>query len=283
MLSRCRYLIYFVFFCAYSVQAKDTILWQTYHHPPAIIQHGPAQGKGFVQQVLNLVIVRLTDYEHRMPLTSFARALADIKSGKFACHPAVFKTPEREEFMHFSQPMMINPTNKLISLKGKFSQFVENNQIQLRDVTEFQNYTYALVKGRSYTETIDREIRLYLNKDKIFPMSNLDLSPIFQMIELGRVDATIAYQFELNHYAKDMKKPVEQFDVHHLVGLPKYSIGHIACPKNEWGRNLISKIDVILDEIKPTEAYKYALTYWFPSERNNPEFIHFYQTEFLHP
>ena len=217
-----------------------------------------------------------------MPLTSLARALADIKSEKFACHPAMFKTPERQEYMYFSQAVLINPTNRLISKKGTFKDFANDGYIKFQEIAEYQDFTFALVKGRSFTKVLDKQIALYLDKNNIFPMSNTDLSPIFQMIELGRVDATIAYQFELEHYIKEYSQLPTTFDVHQLVGLSTYSSGHIACPKNEWGRKLIAKIDAVLDQIKPTEAYKYALTYWWPHERNNPEFVQYYRTEFIH-
>ena len=264
-----------------SVKKGDTIFWQTYHRPPGVILTGPNEGAGFIQQVLKLIIKKLPEYEHKMPLSTLARAITDIKYKKFSCHPALFKTTEREEFMYFSNAAMVNPTNRIIARKDFFDDYLRDGWLDLREITEYQNFTFALIKGRSFTPDIDDVLAQYLNGNNMFLMSNTDLSPTFQMIELGRVDATIAYPFELNYYTQHDQLSKQHLETYPILGVPLYSIGHVACPKNEWGKMVITKINAVLEALKPTKAYKYALTSGWQDNRNDPSFEAFYRNEFL--
>jgi uncharacterized protein (TIGR02285 family) len=264
-----------------SVNKGDTIFWQMYHRPPGVILSGPNEGTGFIQQVLNLIIKKLPAYKHKMPLTTLARAITDIKYKKPSCHPALFKTTEREEFMYFSNAVMVSPTNRIIARKGFFDNFLRNGWIDLREITEYQNFTFALIKGRSFTPDIDGMLAQYLSGNNMFLMSNTDLRPTFQMIELGRVDATIAYPYELNHYIHHDQLSKQRLDTYPLLGVPLFSIGHVACPKNEWGKRVITKINTVLETIRPTKAYKDALTSGWQDNRNDPSFEAFYRNEFL--
>ncbi len=264
-----------------TADEKETIYWQTYHRPPGVILTGPSQGKGFIQQVLQLIINKLPEYDHQMPLTTLARAIEDIKHEKYSCHPALFKTVEREKYMYFSSAAVVNPTNRVITKKGLFDNYLRNGRIDLREIAESQKFTFTLVKSRSFTAEIDVVIAQYMREEGVFLMSNTDLSPTFQMIELGRVDATIAYPFELNYYAQNYALSLAKFDIYPIVGVPLFSVGHVACPRNEWGKSVIAKIDVILAELKSTKRYKDALTSGWQYERNNPLFNDFYQREFL--
>ena len=264
-----------------SVNKGDTIFWQTYHSPPGTILTGPNEGTGFIQQVLKIIIEKLPEYEHEMMLTTLARAIIDIKYEKLSCHPALFKTAEREKFMYFSKVMMAHPTNRIIAKKGFFDDFLRDGWIDLREITEYKDITFALIKGRAYTPEIDRDLAQYLNKDNVFFMSNTDLSPTFQMLELGRVDATIAYQFEFNYYTHNGHNPKQRYDIYPILGAPLFTTGHVACPKNEWGKMIITKINAVLEKLKPTKAYKDALTSGWQDNRNDPSFEAFYRNEFL--
>ncbi len=263
------------------VDESKTIFWQTYHRPPGVFLTGPNQGKGFVQQMLQLIISKLPEYDHKMPLSTLARAIEDIKQEKHSCHPSLFKTVEREKYMYFSNASVVTPTNRVITKKGRFDNYFRDGWIDLREIGKDQNLTFTFVKGRSFTDKVDKIIEQHVREESIFFMTNTDLSPSFQMIELGRVDATIAYPFELNYYAKNDSLSLAQFDIYPILGTPLFSTGYVACPKNEWGKLVIEKINIILAKLKPTKTYQDALTSGWEYERDNPLFIDYYQNKFL--
>jgi uncharacterized protein (TIGR02285 family) len=270
-----------VFFIAFPVRSEDIIYWQTYHRPPGIIKIGADKGQGFVQKSLNLIIEKLPEYQHVMPIASIGRAMSDMKSGKLVCHPALYITKERKKYITFSQASMISPSNRLIARRGSLDKFVKNGSVDLNEILQNGKFTFALVKSRSYAEEVDKKLAQYLKDENITLIANTDLTAIFHMIRLSRVDLTILYPFELEYYLKNNPEVSEQFSTYKLKGVAPYYIGAIACPKNEWGNNIIGKIDNILNEIKGSEEYKKAITTWWESEREKPEFKQFYQQEFL--
>ena len=103
----------------FHAPANDTILWQTYHRPPGTFNFGENKGQGFVQQSLQMIIEQMPEYQHEMPITTLARAIADIKAGKKACHPALYITPEREKEMIFSNASILNANNRVIARPEK--------------------------------------------------------------------------------------------------------------------------------------------------------------------
>lgn len=261
--------------------SKDTISWQVYHRPPGIIMIGEEHGQGFVQKMLQLIIDKMPEYEHKMPLTTLARAISDIKAGKQVCHPALFITQERLNYMYYSNATMVNPTNRVVARKGMFDEFLVNNSVDLALALKGKNLTFAVIKGRSYTESIDNMLTSYVDKSNLFEISNTDLRAVFRLIQLKRVDATIAYPFELGHFSRENDDSVEQLQTYSIKNVPQYTVGSIACPKNEWGKQVVTRVNAILAEIKSTPQYLEALTTWWEIERTNPEFMQFYQNEFL--
>lgn len=259
----------------------NTIAWQTYHRPPGIIKTGAHDGQGFVQKSLDLIIKELPEYQHEMPLTTLARSLSDMKAGRFVCHPALFKTAEREKFMYFSQASMINPTSRIVAHDKKIEPLVRNGAVDLAQLLQQANMTFALVKGRSYTQPIDDILAQYLNKNVLFEMTSTDLEPLFKMVALGRIDVTIAYPFEVNYYIKNSPVTALALNVYAIAGMAQFSFGSVACPKNEWGKQIIEQVNTALKALKPKEEYKRAVTTWWEGERDNPQFEAFYQDVFL--
>lgn len=260
---------------------QKTIFWQTYHRPPGIIKNGDNAGHGFVQQTLKLVVSNMPEYHHVMSTTTLARSLADIKSGKNVCHPALFKTTEREQDMYFSQASMMNPTNHVIALSGTLEHLVMGNTIDLITLFSQPNLTYGLVNERSYTNSIDMTIEKYLNTSQVVKITNTDLGLLFKMIELKRVDVSIGYPFELKYYLSGSKKQELKLNAYAIANEPYYAYGSMACPKNEWGKKVISRINEVLSRLKPTTEYKNAVTTWWESDRGTARFERFYKNEFL--
>ncbi|WP_448547691.1 TIGR02285 family protein [Thalassotalea fusca] len=265
-------------FASYS---KGVINWQTYHRPPGIIKTGPEQGEGFVQKVLDLIIERMPEYEHRMPLASIGRAISDMKAGKRVCHPALFITPERKKYMVFSNASMVNPSNRIIAKQGVLDGFLVDGNVDFEAVLKSDLFTFALVKERSYTESIDEIFTRFSNNDKVKLISNTDLSSIFQLIHLNRVDLSILYPFELEYFLQHTEIPKHSLVSFKINGVAPFNSGSIACPNNAWGRAVIKQVNVVLKQIKHTDEYRQAVTTWWRKEAETEEFSKYYRDVFL--
>jgi uncharacterized protein (TIGR02285 family) len=276
-----RYALVLLLILPCAVPAKDAILWQTYHRPPGTFNYGEHKGQGFVQKTLQMIIERMPEYQHKMPITTLARAMSDIKAGKHACHPALYKTPEREKDMIFSTASMLNPSSRIIAKHKTISAFIENEQVSLERILQDESLIFGHVLTRSYGSAIDDVLKQHHNIQNFISVENLDLSRIFKLIERDRVDATIAFPFEIQHYVQNNPDSTGELVAYPIKNISAYSTGAIACPKTPWGKEVIDKINTILKEIKPTIEFQHALTVWRESERENPLFNQYYQEYFL--
>jgi uncharacterized protein (TIGR02285 family) len=263
------------------VYAKDIILWQTYHRPPGTFNYGINKGQGFVQKTLQMIIDKMPEYQHKMPVTTLARAISDIKAGHKVCHPALYITAERRKYMVFSDASILNPNNRIIAKPETIAPFLKNGQINLESILQQRNLSFGHVQNRSYGNVIDGIFTKYNQTKNIVPLRNIDLTRVFRMIELGRVDMTIAYPFEIQHYLKESPENTEPLQAYSIANMAPYDVGSVACPNNAWGKKITQQVNKILKEIKPTIAYQEALTTWRESERNNKLFKHYYRDYFL--
>jgi uncharacterized protein (TIGR02285 family) len=263
-------------------QAQDNIIyWQTYDSAPGFIQSGEFKGQGFVQKVLAQTIAKMPDYQHEMPLTSLARSLEDIRLGKQVCHPSLLITPERREYIHFSDYMGFNPTHRLILRRSFPAAQTPNVPINIAQHLSNRKMSFAFIKGRSFGQEIDEFIAKLNPHNRMVLLTSGNHEALFGLIANERVDAAIAYPFELGFFSKNQPAAGQSLVALEIEGVPPYIAGSVGCPKNQWGANVIVRINEILKEIKPTEEYKQALTTWWEAERQRDAFEYFYQQHFL--
>ncbi|MDM7862224.1 TIGR02285 family protein [Alteromonas sp. ASW11-36] len=262
-----------------NADSAKVINWQTFHVPPLYMKVGERIGEGFVDKMLALIIEGLPDYQHNMPLTTQARALYDIQLGKQACHPALFKTAERQKFAVFSTPAFFTPSNRLIINAGVADTRQLSSPINLLHTLENQDISLALVQGRSYGPFIDQIIANYPTEN-ILRISVERNEVVFQLVNIQRVDATIAYPFELNYYSREAmaESNLKSFVI---LDSPAYSLGHVACPNNAWGKAVIARVNNSLKDLVATPEYLQAMTTWWQAEAQEPMFVEFYNAEFL--
>lgn len=265
-----------------NAQAENNIIyWQTYDSPPGFIQSGKFKGEGFVQKVLARIIAHMPDYQHEMPVTSLARSLEDIRLGKQVCHPSLLITPERREYIHFSDYMGFNPTHRLILRKSFFLAKTPNQAINLAEQLSNENMTFAFIKGRSFGQEIDEYIAKLNPYTRMVLLTNGNHVSLFRLIANGRVDAAIAYPFELGFFTQNQQEEGEALLALQIKGVLPYVAGSVGCPKNPWGTKVIARVNEILKTLKPSEEYKQALTTWWEDERETEVFEDFYQQHFL--
>lgn len=261
--------------------AKDTILWQTYHRPPGTFNYGVNKGQGFVQKTLQLIIDKMPEYQHEMPVTTLARAISDIEAGHNVCHPALYITPERRKHMVFSDASILNPNNRIIAKPETIAPFLKNGAIDLEHILQQDILSFGHVKNRSYGNVIDGIFTKYQQTKNFVPLQNIDLTRVFKMIEIGRVDLTIAYPFEIQHYLNESPQTAKQLQAYSIANMAPYDIGSIACPNNAWGKKITQQVNKILKEIKPTVTYQKALTTWRENERSSKLFQQYYHDYFI--
>jgi uncharacterized protein (TIGR02285 family) len=273
------YLLSYSFVYSAELKAEETIAWQTYHLPPGSIRFEPNKYQGFIDKVLDLVIKEMPEYKHVLPITSLARAMTDLKEGKNVCHPGLIINEERKKYIYFSQGTIVHPTNRLIGVKGSLEDNLIDGEV---DLSRFPaNTSFALVKDRAYSTGYDTFAKEFIPSDRLAYISRTKIDAVFWLVANHRVDFSIAYPFELEYFLNLNPDFENNLTTYRLADTPSYSMGHIGCPKNAWGKKVITKVDAVLDRIKGTDKYRKAMTSWWEKEAETKEFKRFYQNSFL--
>ncbi len=240
---------------------------------------GDDQGEGFIDLILANLFAKLPHYEHRQPLTTQARAIYDIQLGKQVCHPALFKTSEREKYAYFSTPSLFTPSNRLLVSAEAVKRHALTSPVDIKRLLEDESVTLGLISARSYGPDLDKVLK-QVESQRILRMPVEKNEVMFTLIARNRIDATIAYPFELAYFNRTGQKrsDITALDI---KGIPAYAIGYVACPRNSWGRQVIEHVNTALAELVHTPEYVAAMTRWWEEEVERAEFKSFYANEFL--
>lgn len=258
---------------------KITIQWQTFHFPPLYMMNGEFAGQGYMDKVLALTIAEMLDFEHELPLSTHTRALAEIQQGRPTCHPALFKTAERQAYAVFSKPSFVTPANRLIVSNRVKAKYQLNEPVNLQDILTRHQFSVALIANRAYGSAIDEVLNNYV-EDNILRMPITKSSVIFQLLYRDKIDAAIAFPFELSYFESTHSAKDEMAAMVIQNTIP-YVVGHIACPDNPWGHNVVNAVNRALARLVNRKEYLLAMTTWWREELDKPAFKSFYQEALL--
>ena len=160
---------------------------------------------------------------------------------------------------------------------GKFTQ----SPLQLDELTRQPNLIFAVIKNRAYGTSIDNFIAKQLDQQQRLDITSDNLSYMFRLLTVNKVDVTFAYPFEVAWFTKDKPQYRDNLILRPVANQPQFLVGHVTCPKTDWGKQVISRIDEALKNLKPTDKYKQAMTRWWPEQSIDNTFERFYQDHFL--
>ena len=264
--------------CCSTVLA-ETILWQVNHAPPATISEGKYKGQGFVDLVLKQLIIELPQYEHQIIVSSMARSIFDLKEKKHVCLPALFVTNKRKEFMHFSDASVAHPSHRIV-FNNKVN-FFQQDELSISELLENNTYILGLDKARSFGDKIDKIITNKTYIRNVYLFSSESPNRLLYMLNMGRIDYTITYPFQVSYYKKQNNLDSDEFNIFKISGEKKYVIGSVACPKTLWGKKIIGDINIVLEKLKPSKGYHQALGTWWETEAHSDVFLQYYNDVFL--
>ncbi|MGB0415502.1 MAG: substrate-binding periplasmic protein [Coraliomargarita sp.] len=160
---------------------------------------------------------------------------SDLKAGKFDGSAAIWKTPEREDYLLFSQPYLENRI-VLVGEKG--------SDVSAGDLSALKGKTLLLVKGYAYGEILESADGV-----KITYGPN-DIENIKSLLG-GEADYILVDELLVHHLAKEMKTTVDQ---HIAVGAKPLTIQplHFAIRKEVKGAEAI--IDSFNKQIRIMQA-----------------------------
>ncbi len=251
-------------FCMGVAAAEETVAWMEVIFPPGYIQEGPFKGQGYEDVVTDILQENLPEYRHEVMMGNVARMFHEFKQKKNVCNVALFKTPEREKFMHFSIPSTFTLPNRLIALAGGSESLHEGSAVSL-DALLKKDVRLGVSRGRSYGKPIDKVLKKYESDGSVFLHSGEDVfQSLLKMLLKGRLDYMLGLPEEAVYVAERMgvKDKIVTFQIQESKGGYDAWLGHVACSKTDWGKRLIDRINTILLKQRPTDRYRMAYERW---------------------
>lgn len=237
--------------------------------PPHFIQEeGELQGQGYGDIVSELVRQQLPEYEHYQMTTNVVRHFDKFKRGDKVCAVGLYRTPERESFLHFSIPCLLTMPPALIIRKDRLEKFGNKTIISLDQLLNDPEFRLGMSKDRSYGQMLDDVLARHNNRKNLIVFSGQEIGEnYFKMLLLDRLDGLIGLPDEAMYRAEQMGIR-DQIIILPFADNQQTHEGWlcaVACPKNAWGQEIIDKINPILVDLRPTEAYRHAYERWLDS------------------
>ncbi|MGE4401629.1 MAG: TIGR02285 family protein [Desulfobulbus sp.] len=255
----------FLFFFSAPSLAKDSITWMEVNMPPYMIQSGPYKDQGYGDVVERLIQAQLPEYEHHRLYTNVVRHFDMFKRGDKVCSVGLYRTPERESFLHFSIPSLLTMPAVLIIRVDKRQQFGGGKSCSLVELLRDEKFRLGFSKDRSYGKILDMELHKYADRANLIRFSGQELGEnYYRMLMLDRLDGLLGLPDEAVYRAEKMGIRDQIATVMLKENQESYEewFCSIACPKNQWGGEIIDKINHVLVQIRPSESYRQAYERW---------------------
>ena len=238
-----------------NMPADIKVQWHLFNFPPAFIESGPFAGQGYQDQILDFFEHKLDGFQIERRHSVLARALANIEHGGAACTSALARTPEREAYMVFSNPILLSLPLRLVvnehRAKEIQAQLDDAGRAHLADLGTLSRLKGVAVLSRTYGAAIDGWIADAKAKGGMHIAARPELA--FLMLARGRIDYTFAYPdevgyFKRRHKGKDMMDSLVSLPLADADAAPA---SHFACSNDKTGRAVIDAINHILTTERP--------------------------------
>lgn len=260
------FVLTFVFNSTTLAAGQCAIYWLHPDQPPLFIPNGYGAGMGTGDRFERFLITQLTDCTHNHDSANWERIVQTIKQKDNTCCVALYKTPEREEFIEFSVPYQIVPSNALIVLesrKNEFEKLINKEGYIALEETIKKGFHIGVAKGRVYRGIIDEVLIKYRNDPRIIEQSSSQnmVSNLVKMMIAGRIDGLIAYPFESQYVAKTMENGVSIVSIP-IAGMDGYGLNTVGCSKTEKGKEIVKRLNMIITKYRTTPEFMDFLGYW---------------------
>lgn len=87
-----------------------------------------------------------------------------------------------------------------------------------------------------------------------------------KMLSKGHIDYIIEYPSQVIYISRELDLD-NRFYTIGLEEAPSYTVSHVVCPKTEWGKQVIQKVNIILEQGRPTHQYRSFIERWVDEGR----------------
>jgi hypothetical protein len=132
------------------------------------------------------------------------------------------------------------------------------------------NVCYVSATPRDYaymsvTDVIELPHRIFIRKDKLHYIENMRSVSLDELLNNKRLKAGVnsgRYSKTLNAIFDKHEGQENLFDVPNYIN-ESHIVGHVCCPKNEWGKTVIDRVNQVLLKGRTTPEYMEGLLRWY--------------------
>jgi uncharacterized protein (TIGR02285 family) len=237
---------------AQQSQANDdetTIYWAKPGFEPLYIPSGALRNSGIGDLTISAIGKLLPQYQHKTMRANYIRVISELRRRNKVC-AVLHKTPEREEFSLFSNPLVIIPSYQVYihsSDKGRFESLPgwEEGKVSFNDLlSSRERLRMAQTPSHSYGNERDKIIQKNRkNLDIVYGYAGQ--KSLIKMLLAKRVDLILEFPWVVNHHLPGLKVKSSQLHKILLADVPSNQLAFIACPKSPWGKEVITALNNI--------------------------------------
>lgn len=245
----------------------DSIVWMGTDFPPMSMSQGERAGQGYLDQMYRYLKETLPQHDFREDTVPWTRAMKTMQQGGAYCMTAAFQTPERSQFMRFTEPYgYLMPIGVVVLAKdrSKFQPYLNSDEhIRLKEMLQDAKLQIGVANGRSYGPLIDGLLEPLLQKDaaqiqKVY--QNQSTKTLTAMLGVNRFDYMLSYPIEAVYY----QEPGTELLFYPVVGGEQLLEGRFGCTKGTETDRVFADVSQLVNSKKTWPAFLTAYERWLP-------------------
>lgn len=217
-------------------------------------------GDGQIDRVMAELIPRLPEYQHRFEQMNSRRLWRDIAAGRAICTASALKTPERLAIAYFTPTLLVAPLMVVVRADRAEKLLAGRASLLLQALLRRTDWLGLLETDRSYGPTLDALLAAYPAGKR---EATSRLGQTTELVAAGRADYTLDFAHTVEYLQRGgvLRTPLAVLPIQEAGD---WSVGHVACTRNAWGRQAIEAIDRAIRQAAATRAYRDAYARWLP-------------------
>ena len=245
----------------------DSIVWVGTDFPPMSMSQGEHARQGYLDQMVLFLKEALPQHDFREDTVPWTRALKTMRDGGPYCMAAAFQTPERSQFMRFTEPYgYLMPVGVVVPAKDRahFLPYVTSDEhIRLSAMLQDTKLHIGVANGRSYGPVIDGLLEPLLQSgaahvQKVYQGEST--KTLTTMLGLNRFHYMLAYPIEAVFY----QEPGNALLFYPVEGGDQLLEGRFGCTKGAETDRVFADVAQLVGSKKTWQPFLTAYERWLP-------------------
>ena len=226
--------------------SAEKIIWPYVCFSPLFIcDEGQLTG-GYGHDILKKVWEGMPEDDHALVMMPIKRILAFAQQKEHQLFYGLYKTPERETFLHFSLPCRISVPPFLVIRKTTLTQMGGKKEVSLERVLKDRPQAFLKFNAISFGRRIDTILENMKDSANIVVEYNTTemIDKSLRLLLNKRVDYFLSLDGTVETAAR--MGVIDQLAFLHIREQNRYEVGYITAPKTPWGAEKIKQVNRIL-------------------------------------